>query len=124
MGSVVIGYGIVSEPHWLDVEDRIQFGHTVHPDHEGWVVDRSAVHNHVERYVLSLISDRQIKVLLANAREDNVVKVGWLTDNGSRIVRQSPSSPLVLTACDFGKWEGGIENVEASGIEFLSRAYL
>ena len=124
LGSVIIGYGLVSDPYWLDVEGRIQFGHTVHPDHEGWVVDHKPIHNHVERYVLSLISDRQIKVLLTNAREDNMVKVGWLTDNGYRAVRRSPSSSLDVTAFDFGKWEGCVENVEASGIVFLSRAYL
>ena len=35
LGSVIIGYGLVSDPYWLDVEGRIQFGHTVHPDQEG-----------------------------------------------------------------------------------------
>ena len=29
-----------------------------------------------------------------------------------------------MAAFDFGKWEGCVENVEASGIEFLSRAHL
>lgn len=124
LGGVIIGYGVVSDPHWLDVEDRIQFGHTVHPDHEGLIVDRLAVHTHVERYVLSLVSDRQTKVLLTNAREDNKVKVGWLTDSGYRAVRRSPSSSLDVAAFDFGDWEGCVETVEASGIEFLSRAYL
>ena len=124
LGSVIIGYGVVSDPYWLDVEDRIQFDHTVHPDYEGWVVDRKPIHDHVERYVLSLVSDRQIKVLLTTAREDNKVKVGWLTDNGYRAVRRSPSSSLDVAAFDFGKWEGCVEKVEASGIEFLSRAHL
>lgn len=68
LGSVIIGYGVVSEPHWLDVADRIRFGHTVHPDHEGLVVDRKPIHDHVERYVLSLVADRQTKVLLTRAR--------------------------------------------------------
>ncbi len=124
LDGVIIGYGVVSDPYWLDVEDRIQFGHTVHPDHEGLVVDRKRIHDHVERYVLRLISDRQIKVLLTRAREDNKVKVGWLTGHGYRAVRRSPSSSLDVSAFDFGEWEGCVENVEASGIEFLSRAYL
>jgi hypothetical protein len=124
LGGVIIGSGVVSEPYWLDVGDRIQFGHTVHPAHEGLVVNRLAVHDHVERYVLSLISDRQIKALLTNAREDNKVRIGWLTDNGYRAVRRSPSSSLDVAIFDFGKWGGFIENVEASGVEFLSRTCL
>ena len=68
LGSVIIGYGVVADPHWLDVEGRIRFGHTVHPDYEGLVVDRKPIHDHVERYVLSLIADRQTKVLLTRAR--------------------------------------------------------
>ena len=47
-----------------------------------------------------------------------------MTDRGYRAVRRSPSSSLDVAAFDFGKWEGCVENVEASGIEFLSRAHL
>ena len=122
LGGIIIGYGVVADP--LDIEDRIQFGHTVHPDHEGLVVDRLAIHDHVERYVLSLISDRPIKILLTDAREDNQIRVGWLTANGYRAVRRSPSSSLDVATFDFGKWAGCVENVETSGIEFFSRAYL
>ncbi len=124
LGGIIIGYGVVADPYWLDIEDRIQFGHTVHPDHEGLVVDRKPIHDHVERYVLSLISDRPIKILLTNAREDDQIRVGWLTANGYRAVRRSPSSSLDVATFDFGKWAGCVENVEASGIEFFSRAYL
>ncbi len=124
LDGVVIGYGVVSDPYWLDAEDRIQFGHTVHPAHEELVVNRQPIHDHVERYVLSLIADRQVKVLLTKAREDNKVKVGWLTDNGYQAVRRSLSSSLDVAAFDFRKREGCVENVEASGIEFLVRAYL
>ena len=124
LDGVVIGYGVVSDPYWLDAEDRIQFGHTVHPAYEGLVVNRQLIHDHVERYVLSLVADRQVKVLLTKAREDNKVKVGWLTDNGYQAMRRSPSSSLDVAAFDFRKWEGCVENVEASGIEFLARAYL
>ncbi|MYA03295.1 MAG: GNAT family N-acetyltransferase [Caldilineaceae bacterium SB0664_bin_22] len=124
LDSAIIGYGVVADPYWLDVKDRIQFAHTVHPDHEGLVAERKPIHDHVERYVLSVVSDRPVKVLLTHAREDNKVKVGWLTDNGYRTVRRSPSSSLDVAAFDFGKWGGCVENVEASGIVFLSRAYL
>ena len=124
LGGVIIGYGMVAAPHWLDVADCIQYGHTVHPDYEGLVVERLPVYSHVERHVLRLISGRRAKVLLTRAREDNKVKVGWLTGHGYRAVRRSPASSLDVASFDFERWEGCVERVEDSGIEFLSRAYL
>ena len=120
----IIGFADVSDPYWLKVEGRIQFSHTVHPDHEGLVVDRLQVHSHVERHVLSLIADRTTEVLLTGAREDKTVRVDWLADNGYTAVMRHPSSSLDVASFDFGSWEGHIEQVEASGIGLYSLAYL
>ena len=120
----IIGFADVSDPHWLNVEGHIQYGQTIHPDHEELVVDRLPVHDHVERHVLSLIADRHTEVLQTSAREDKTVRVGWLTGNGYTAVMRYPSSSLDVDSFDFSLWEGCVEQVEASGIEFHSLACL
>jgi len=124
LDGTIIGWGDVSDPYWLKAEGRIQYSHTVHPDHEELVVDRLPVHSHVERHVLNLISDRPINVLLTGAREDKEVRVGWLTDNGYAAVMRYPSSSLDIATFDFGEWEDHVERVESSGIEFHTLAHL
>ena len=124
LDGVIIGYGDVSDPYWLNVGGRIQFSHMVHPDHEELVVDRQPIHSHVERHVLKLISDRPTEVLLTGAREDKTARVNWLIDNGYAAVMRYPSSSLDVATFDFGAWEGFVEKVESSGIEFHTLTYL
>lgn len=124
LDGAIVGWGDVSDPYWLNVEGRIQFSHTIHPDHEELVVDRLPVHSHVERHVLKLISDRPIEVLLTGAREDKTARVNWLIDNGYAAVMRYPSSSLDVATFDFGAWEGYVEKVESAGIEFHTLAHL
>ena len=124
LDGAIIGWGDVSDPYWLKVEGRIQFSHDIHPDYEELVVDRHPVHTHVERHVLDLISDRQTEILLTGTREDKQARVGWLANSGYTAVMRYPSSSLDVASFDFGLWEGRIDQVEASGIEFHSLAYL
>ena len=115
-----IAFGSYRQNETTMKANKFSYGTVVHPDHD----NKDGVEQFYLDHVLGQLDGKNLKGLIAGAREDRPAYISFLDANGFNLTMRYPISELDVQAFDFTKYEDRVKKVLDTGIEIVTVAEL